>query len=75
MIPFSYLDSSTSTVTGAGKTKCMLKVLSIIIPVKPITNTLSGSLFPFVITVGMVPGCFHAASYSVTLFALFTPWE
>lgn len=50
----------------------MLKVLSIIIP---ITNTLSGSLFPFVITVGMVPGCFHAAAYSVTLFALFTPWE
>ena len=41
----------------------------------PITNTLSGSLFPFVITVGMVPGCFHAASYSVTLFALFTPWK
>lgn len=37
--------------------------------------TLSGSLFPFVITVGMVPGCFHAAAYSVTLFALFTPWE
>ena len=73
MIPFSYIDSSTSTVTGAGKTKCMLKVLSIIII--PITNTLSGSLFPFVITVGMVPGCFHAAAYSVTLFALFTPWE
>ena len=72
LFSISYIDSSTSTVTGTGKTKCMLKVLSIIIA---ITNTLSGSLFPFVITVGMVPGCFHAASYSVTLFALFTPWD